>query len=121
MCKKYYFCPEFLNTKANFMNKKTLLAALLLAASTQALAGDYLTNTNHSASFLRMPAQEGYISIEGAYYNPAGIGFLPTGWHFALNNQTAFQTRTPRLWVAQPINIKAQQWHPSFPRSTWPM
>ncbi len=96
MCKKYYFCPEFLNTKANFMNKKTLLAALLLAASTQALAGDYLTNTNHSASFLRMPAQEGYISIEGAYYNPAGIGFLPAGWHFALNNQTAFQTRTPR-------------------------
>ncbi|MBR1732283.1 MAG: transporter, partial [Alloprevotella sp.] len=77
------------------MNTKTILfAATLVASTSPALAGGFLTNTNHGASFLRMPAQEGYISIEGAYYNPAGIGFLGNGWHFAFNNQSAFQTRT---------------------------
>lgn len=76
------------------MNKKLLLVGALGLSSMVAFAGDYLTNTNQTASFLRMPAQEGYISVEGAYYNPGGIGFLPDGWHFALNNQSAFQTRT---------------------------
>ncbi len=76
------------------MNKKLLLAAAFCLSAMTVSAGDYLTNTNQGASFLRMPAQEAYISVEGAYYNPGGIGFLPDGWHFALNNQSAFQTRT---------------------------
>lgn len=74
--------------------KQILITAALLASAMCAQAGGILTNTNQSASFLRMPAQEAYISIEGAYYNPAGIGFLPKGFHFAFNNQSAFQTRT---------------------------
>ena len=76
------------------MKKKLLLAAAFCLSAMTVSAGDYLTNTNQGASFLRMPAQEAYISVEGAYYNPGGIGFLPDGWHFALNNQSAFQTRT---------------------------
>lgn len=76
------------------MKKRNLISATLMAiVSLPVMAGGYLTNTNQSASFLRMPAQEAYISVEGAYYNPAGIGFLPNGWHVALNNQTAFQKR----------------------------
>ncbi|MBR1387233.1 MAG: outer membrane beta-barrel protein [Alloprevotella sp.] len=74
--------------------KRIILASALMLCGASGYAGGILTNTNHSASFLRMPAQEAYISIEGAYYNPAGIGFLKKGFHFAFNNQSAFQTRT---------------------------
>ncbi|MBR1446645.1 MAG: outer membrane beta-barrel protein [Alloprevotella sp.] len=75
--------------------KKSIIAAIALAAcATPALAGGFLTNSNQTASFGRFFALEGYRSVEGAYYNPAGIGFLPQGWHLAFNNQSAFQTRT---------------------------
>ena len=76
------------------MKKKLSLITVLLTASTFAFAGDYLTNTNQSATFGRLFSLESYISTESAFYNPAGIGFLPKGWHVAINNQTAFQTRT---------------------------
>lgn len=76
------------------MRKTLQLAAAFCLSTMTVSAGDYLTNTNQGASFLRMPAQEAYISVEGAFYNPGGIGFLPEGWHFAFNNQSAFQTRT---------------------------
>ena len=76
--------------------KKIILAAaaFCLCSITPALAGGFLTNTNQSASFGRMFALDGYVSVEGAYYNPAGVGFLGDGWHLAVNNQSAFQTRT---------------------------
>lgn len=76
------------------MNKKIILSAAFATAALPALAGGYLTNTNQSAAFLRMPAQEAVISVQGAYYNPAGVGFLSNGWHEALNIQSAYQTRT---------------------------
>ena len=77
------FAAVFNNLTEKMNTKNILFAATLVASTSPALAGGFLTNTNHGASFLRMPAQEGYISIEGAYYNPAGIGFLGNGWHFA--------------------------------------
>lgn len=57
-------------------------------------AGGYLTNTNQSVSFLRNPARDAVIAIDGAYSNPAGLGFLPTGWHMGFDLQSAYQTRT---------------------------
>lgn len=75
------------------MVKKILFSAAFSVATMPALAGGILTNTNQSISFLRMPAQEGVISVEGAYYNPAGVGFLTKGWHLAFNWQAAFQNR----------------------------
>ena len=87
-----YFC-RVLNTKKEIMKKFSLIA-MLLTASSYALAGGFLTNTNAGATFGRYFALEGYNSIEGAYYNPGGIGFLNKGWHIAFNNQTALQTRT---------------------------
>ena len=74
--------------------KKTLLtmAAAFTMAST-ALAGGYVTNTNHNAAFLRNPAQDGKIDINALYPNPAGIGFLDNGWHLSFNIQSAFQNR----------------------------
>ena len=51
--------------------KKTLLtmAAAFTMVST-ALAGGYVTNTNHNAAFLRNPAQDGKIDINALYPNP---------------------------------------------------
>lgn len=63
-------------------------------AATLAHAGGYLTNTNQSVTFLRNPARDAYTTIDAAYSNPAGIGFLSKGWHLGFDQQTAFQKRT---------------------------
>lgn len=72
---------------------KKLLTLMALAASTSALAGGLLTNTNQNAAFLRNFAQEGQISLTSLYANPAGNAFLAPGWHFNVNSQTAIQQR----------------------------
>jgi long-subunit fatty acid transport protein len=56
-------------------------------------AGGIVTNTNQSASFIRMPAQDATISIEGTYYNPAGLVHLENGFYVSLSSQTISQTR----------------------------
>ncbi len=76
--------------------KKVLLtifsSTVLIAAS---YAGGLLTNTNQSVHFLRNPARDASIEIDAAYTNPAGLAKLTEdGFHFSLNNQSAFQTRT---------------------------
>lgn len=76
-------------------------AFLLLSAST-AFAGGLLTNTNTHIAFNRNFAREGVIAIDGVYSNPAGVAFLPEGWHLSLNNQSAFQTRTIRSGISIP-------------------
>jgi len=58
-------------------------------------AGGILTNTNQSVHFLRNPARDASTEIDAVYTNPAGLSLLPEdGFHFSLNNQSAFQTRT---------------------------
>ena len=76
------------------MIKNLLTASLLLLASGTLFAGGLLTNTNQSVHFLRNPARDASIEIDAAYSNPAGVVFLSDGFHFSLNNQSAFQTRT---------------------------
>ena len=78
------------------MKVKAILASLLLAATatTTAWAGGILTNTNQSIDFLRNPARDGAIGLDGVYSNPAGVAFLPNGLHLGLNWQYAHQTRT---------------------------
>lgn len=66
----------------------------MLQAAMAAHAGGYLTNSNQSVNFLRNPARDGVIAIDGAYSNPAGIGFMSNGWHFGMDLQSALQTRT---------------------------
>ena len=74
--------------------KKIVLCSLLIAASiASALAGGLVTNTNHSAAFLRNPARMASLELDAVYYNPAGVAFLQKGFHFGLNNQSAFQSR----------------------------
>lgn len=59
-------------------------------------AGDYLTNTNQSISFLRNPSRDASIGIDGVYYNPAGVSFLEEGWHLQFNWQNPHQKRDSR-------------------------
>ena len=59
-----------------------------------AFAGGLLTNTNQSIQFLRNPARDAAIGIDGVYFNPAGVAFMSDGFHLSLNLQNASQTRT---------------------------
>ena len=74
--------------------KKLLLCCVVLATFfATAVAGGLVTNTNQSAAFLRNPARDATIELDAVYYNPAGVAFLKKGFHFGLNNQSAFQSR----------------------------
>lgn len=70
------------------------IATLLLAAAGNTFAGGILTNTNQSVAFLKNPARDAAIGIDGVYSNPAGVAFMPDGFHLAFNWQYARQTRT---------------------------
>ena len=72
------------------------MACLALVASASVLpswAGGILTNTNQNAAFLRNPSRDAVIAIDGVYNNPAGIAFMPQGFHFSLSWQAAIQKR----------------------------
>ena len=71
-----------------------MLTGVMLAATTTATAGGILTNTNQSIDFLRNPARDAAIGLDGVYSNPAGVAFLPEGFHIGFNWQYAHQTRT---------------------------
>ena len=75
------------------MKKKHLLAALALMVSRTTFAGGLLTNTNQNVAFLRNPARDAVIAIDGVYSNPAGVAFLPKRFHISLNWQAAWQNR----------------------------
>ena len=75
------------------MIRRNLFMAMAMTAVLPAFAGGFVTNTNQSAAFLRMPAQEAVISVDAAYFNPASIAFLEDGFHFGFNWQVASQTR----------------------------
>ena len=71
-----------------------MVSVMLAATSTTVLAGGILTNTNQSIDFLRNPSRDAAIGLDGVYSNPAGVAFLPEGFHFGFNWQYAHQTRT---------------------------
>ena len=91
----YTFAAGF--SKKMFKDMKKFYAVLtgvMLAATTTATAGGILTNTNQSIDFLRNPARDAAIGLDGVYSNPAGVAFLPEGFHLGINWQYAHQTRT---------------------------
>lgn len=75
------------------MKNRIILGMLACLMSAPIWAGGLLTNTNQSIWFLRNPARDGMIGIDGVYSNPAGVAFLNQGFHLSLNWQAAFQTR----------------------------
>ncbi len=75
--------------------KKIVFSLIVFTMTTvSALAGGILTNTNQSVSFLKNPARDAAIGLDGVYSNPAGVVFMPEGLHIAFNWQYAHQTRT---------------------------
>jgi long-subunit fatty acid transport protein len=75
------------------MRKLLTFASAILIAGNLFSAG-LVTNTNQSAAWVRMPARNASTGIDAAYFNPAGLTKLEDGFHFSLNNQTIFQTKT---------------------------
>ncbi|MBO5186194.1 MAG: outer membrane beta-barrel protein [Prevotella sp.] len=73
---------------------KIAFAAALISVANQVMAGGLLTNTNQNVAFLRNPARDAAIGIDGVYSNPAGVIFLGEGTYISLNLQSAKQTRT---------------------------
>jgi long-subunit fatty acid transport protein len=69
-----------------------IIASLLLPATL--MAGGIVTNTNQSASFIRMPSRDASLNLDAAYYNPAGLSLLKDGFYLSFSNQTVLQTRT---------------------------
>jgi len=68
--------------------------AVAMAAVGTTTAGGLLTNTNQNIAFLRNPARDAAIGIDGVYSNPAGVAFMKDGLHLSFNIQNAHQTRT---------------------------
>ena len=54
---------------------KKILASFIVftMTSVSAFAGGILTNTNQSIDFLRNPARDAAIGLDGVYSNPAGV------------------------------------------------
>ena len=71
-----------------------MVGVMLTATVTTAHAGGILTNTNQSIDFLRNLARDAAIGLDGVYSNPAGVAFMPEGFHLGFNWQYARQTRT---------------------------
>jgi len=80
----------------------TSFFATLIAGSL--FAGGLVTNTNQSTAWVRLPARNASVSIDAAYFNPAGMVKLEDGFHFSLSNQTIFQTKKVENFYKGPGN-----------------
>ncbi len=69
----------------------TLISAAFITGSL--FAGGLVTNTNQSASWVRLPARDASTSIDAVYFNPAGLMKLDNGFHISVSNQTIFQNK----------------------------
>ena len=58
---------------------KFIIVVAILLTPQFSWAGGLLTNTNQSVTFLRNPARDAAIAIDGVYFNPAGVVFLKDG------------------------------------------
>lgn len=76
------------------MRKGFIALAVFTMTTVSAWAGGILTNTNQSVLFLKNPARDAAIGLDGVYSNPAGVAFMPEGFHLGINWQYAHQTRT---------------------------
>ena len=103
------------------MRKSLIALAVFMMTSGSALAGGILTNTNQSIDFLRNPARDAAIGLDGVYSNPAGVVFMPEGFHLGINWQYAHQTRTitstnPVFQMGRKNNATSSTLHPLFRR-----
>ena len=94
LCNTITFAAVFSKISLKVMKKILVSLVVFMMTSVSALAGGILTNTNQSVDFLRNPARDAAIGLDGVYSNPAGVVFMPEGFHLGINWQYAHQTRT---------------------------
>jgi long-chain fatty acid transport protein len=75
------------------MKKSLTVVALILLCAPLTFA-TLVTNMNQSALYFRLLSRNASTDVDAVFYNPAGLTQLPDGFHFSLNNQTIFQTKT---------------------------
>jgi long-chain fatty acid transport protein len=69
----------------------TFVAATFITGTL--LAGGLVTNTNQSASWVRLPARNASVNIDAVYFNPAGLMKLNNGFHISVSNQSIWQSK----------------------------
>ena len=104
------------------MKKNLLIGAATLIVSIPTFAGDYLTNTNQNAAFLRMVARGASIDIDGVYSNPAGLAFLLLPAKAPTRPVKSWLPARSGPWteILPNVIIKVQHRLLSFPASTEP-
>ncbi|MEA3317274.1 MAG: outer membrane protein transport protein [Bacteroidota bacterium] len=76
------------------MKKLTTLLLAILILPLLSYSGGIVTNSNQSASWVRMLVRDASTSIDAVYFNPAGLTKLNDGFYFSLTNQSITQTKT---------------------------
>lgn len=76
------------------MKKTSLFGIFYLMSIPLTFAGGILTNANQSAQYVRMLSRNASIQVDAVYFNPAGVVKMEDGFHFSLNSQSIFQTKT---------------------------
>jgi len=74
--------------------RKFTLSLISVMLGCQMVFGGINTNTNQSASWVRMLIRSASTDIDAVYYNPAGLSKLSDGFHISLNNQYITQSKT---------------------------
>jgi len=101
------------------MKRMYLLVIGMLVSSQLLMAGGLVTNTNQSATWVRMVSRNATLGVDAVYYNPAGLAQLKNGLHLSISNQTIFQTRTISsdytYLAGDPTTYEADLMAPVFP------
>ncbi|MGB7297643.1 MAG: hypothetical protein WBC70_18860 [Candidatus Aminicenantales bacterium] len=74
--------------------KRGFVAIILALVVAPLVFGTIITNTNQSVQYLRLLNRNASLGLDAVYYNPAGVVHLENGFHLAIHNQSAFQTKT---------------------------
>jgi long-chain fatty acid transport protein len=94
LCNTITFAAVFSKISLKVMKKILVSLVVFMMTTVSTFAGGIFTNTNQSVDFLRNPARDAAIGLDGVYSNPAGVVFMPEGFHLGINWQYAHQTRT---------------------------
>ncbi len=76
------------------MKKFIFVFCILPCMIMQVKAGGLVTNSNQSATYVRMLARGAATSGDAVYYNPAGLMALDQGLNVSLNSQMIWMKRT---------------------------
>lgn len=76
------------------MKKKLLVFVSFLMLAQIGFSGGLVHNTNQSTGWTRMMMRNASTDLDAVFYNPAALTKFGDGFHFAINNQSIWQTQT---------------------------